>query len=71
MNKILNKLKRVFGYILLFWGIALWLGFTINIIFFDSLFESFIKHHIIYAIGFCCFVALPMLVGSILLINEE
>lgn len=67
----MKKIKRNVGYILLFWGIALWLGFIINIIFFDSLFDSFIKHHIIYAIVFCCFVALPMLVGSILLINEE
>ncbi len=69
----MKELKRKLGWILLFWGIVWYLIFFIyfgidgNAII-DDLGKSYFSNAIF---SICFLIFIPMLVGSILLINEE
>lgn len=70
----MKKIKRNIGYILLFWGVFWWA--MISIIFIMSGWKDLIvdvdKSNFSILLFFICnTTCIPMLVGSILLINEE
>lgn len=70
----MKELKRKLGWILLFWGVFWWVTLLIGSILFGwkELIVNVDKSNFSILLFFICNITcIPMLVGSILLINEE
>lgn len=70
----MREYKRKIGYVLLIWGVFWWVTLLIGSILFGwkSLIVNVDKSNFSILLFFICNITcIPMLVGSILLINEE
>lgn len=70
----MKELKRKLGWILLFWGVFWWVTLLIGSILFgwkEVIVNVDKSNFSIFLFFICNTTCIPMLVGSILLINEE